>query len=722
MQAEAQALRARLERYSVEYYVHDAPSVPDSEYDRLFKALQELEARWPELIDSSSVTQRVGAKPAQAFAALAHQQPMLSLNNAFADDDVVSFDRRVREMLVNVVADHELIEYCTELKFDGLAVNLRYEHGRFVQAATRGDGVTGEDVSANVRAIKAVPLRLIDPSATAGRDAIRWPELLEVRGEVLMYKKDFVALNERQRAVNEKEFVNPRNAAAGSLRQLDPAVTVSRPLRFFAYGVGCWQSGESQAPTSHAGLLDWLAQCGFPVSPLRRIVAGPQGLLNFYREVGQARSQLPFDIDGVVYKVNQRSWHDLLGFVARAPRFAIAHKFAPEEAVTEVLAIDVQVGRTGALTPVARLKPVFVGGTTVSNATLHNEEEIARKDIRVGDTVVVRRAGDVIPEVVRVMLEQRRAISTPFVMPINCPVCGSSVLRETGEAVSRCRGGLFCKAQCKQALVHFASRRAMDIDGMGEGLVDRLVELDWLKTPADLYRLDAQRLAGLERFGEKSANKLIAAIEISKRRSLGRFVFGLGIRHVGEEIARQLADEYGSIGSMLTEDWALRQIQKQVIVKENVRRRKNAEPLQAVPLEGVGPEITESLGHFFSEAGNLAVLQELEALGVQPDATSPLRFAALGTAAANTPILATEAHPLIGKIFVLTGTLPTLGRDEAADRLRRVGASVSSSVSRKTDYLVAGESAGSKLERALALGVTVIDERSLLSMLGDSHE
>ncbi len=716
-QAEVQALRAALERYSIEYYVEDAPSIPDAEYDRLFKRLQELEAQSPELIDSSSPTQRVGAKPSQGFSSIAHEQPMLSLNNAFVDDDVLNFDRRVREALANELPDQQAVEYCAELKFDGLAVNLRYQHGQLIQAATRGDGVSGEDVSANIRTIKAIPMRLFGQSATVGSAGNRRPEILEVRGEVLMYKRDFQALNDRQRAAGEKEFVNPRNAAAGSLRQLDPGVTNSRPLRFFAYGIGLWQSSGLAEPQSHADLLSWLAQCGFPVSPMRRTVLGPKPLLNFYHEVGRQRTSLPFDIDGVVYKVNQRRLHDILGFIARAPRFAVAHKFPPEEALTEILAIDIQVGRTGALTPVARLKPVFVGGTTVSNATLHNEEEIRRKDVRIGDTVIVRRAGDVIPEVVQVLLDRRPEQSIEFVLPTQCPVCGSTVWREQDEAVSRCMGGLFCKAQRKQALVHFASRRAMDVEGMGEKLVDRLVELDWLTTPADLYRLDMARLVELDRYGEKSAANLMNAIKVSKGRSLARFLFGLGIRHVGEEVARQLASEYRSISSLMAENWAERQVQKLAILKENIRRRKISAPLQRVPLEGIGPEITDSLTHFFSEESNRQVLVELMALGLDP--RMELRIES-NEATTNDSGPSAQSHQLDGKTFVLTGTLPTLSRDDAADRLRRVGANVSSSVSKKTDYVVAGEAAGSKLERAQALGVTVIDEQSLLDLLQGS--
>ncbi len=713
--------------------------MPDTEYDQLFRRLQELEAQWPALIDPTSVTQRVGAKPAKSFASVAHQQPMLSLNNAFTDEDVLSFDRRIREMLEPALVSQNQsalqVEYCAELKFDGLAVNLRYENGEFVQAATRGDGAQGEDVSINIRTVKAIPLRLLNRSSESGDTtadaAVHWPESVEIRGEVLMYKKDFQALNERQRAANEKEFVNPRNAAAGSLRQLDPAVTVSRPLRFFAYGIGRWSSTQIEEPTQHAALLDWLARSGFPVSPLRRTLLGAQQLLDFYREANQQRAQLPFDIDGVVYKVNQRSWHDLLGYVARAPRFAVAHKFPPEEALTELLAIDIQVGRTGALTPVARLKPVFVGGTTVSNATLHNEDEIRSKDIRVGDTVIVRRAGDVIPEVVQAILERRPEGAAVFELPRRCPVCGSSVLRQADEAISRCMGGLFCKAQRKQALVHFASRRAMDIEGMGEKLVDRLVELEWLKTPADLYRLDEARLADLDRFGEKSAKNLLAAIELSKSRSLARLIFGLGIRHVGEEVARQLAREYGSMANLIAEDWAERQRLKQVIVKDNLRRRKESNvalpevplpdsALFAVPLLGIGPEITESLAHFFAEPSNQAVLEDLEALGVNlPSQQVAASIHPANPSSAQSTVQTTSLHGLAGKTFVLTGTLPTLGRDEAADRLRRVGANVTGSVSRKTDYVVAGEAAGSKLERAQALGIQIIDEDTLLRLLGE---
>ncbi len=702
--AQAARLRALLERYNREYYVLDAPSVPDAEYDRVFRELQALEATHPELATPESPTQRVGGAPAAGFREVRHALPMLSLNNAFDEEDVLGFDRRAREALGDALAYDEPIEYSAELKYDGLAISIRYEDGLLAMAATRGDGETGEDVTANVRTIRAVPLRLRAPNDAAV------PPVLEVRGEVLMFKADFNAMNRRQREAGEREFVNPRNAAAGALRQLDPAITATRPLRFFAYGVGEYD-GED-APPTHSGLLEQLTQLGLPVGAERAVRRGPGELLAFYRATLERRAALPYEIDGVVYKVNRRDWHERIGFVARAPRYALAHKFPAEEALTELLDIEVQVGRTGALTPVARLKPVFVGGTTVSNATLHNVDEIQRKDLLIGDTVVVRRAGDVIPEVVRALPERRPPPESAefkrdyrrFRMPETCPVCGSAAVREPDEAAYRCVGGLYCPAQRKQALLHFAQRRAMDIEGLGEKLVEQLVDAGLVATPADLYRLDMDTLAGLERMGEKSASNLLAAIEGSRETSLARFLFGLGIRHVGEEIARLLAEAYGDLDPLLDEDWTALQARKAEAQKENARRRQRGEPLQPVPLEGIGPEIIESLRRFFGEAHNREVVDALRACGVRWST----RPRSAGTA-------------LSGLSFVLTGTLPTLTREQAGELIRRNGGGVASSVSKKTDYLVAGEASGSKLERARELGVPVLDENGLRALTGGTE-
>jgi DNA ligase (NAD+) len=695
-------LRALLDRYNYEYYVLDAPTVPDAEYDRLFRELQQLEAEHPALVVPESPTQRVGGAPAAGFGEVVHAQPMLSLSNAFEDDEVVAFDRRVREALGDALGgEHREVEYSAELKYDGLAISLRYERGALVLGATRGDGATGEDVTRNVRTVRAIPLRL---RSLPGRAQ---PDVLEVRGEVLMFKGDFDRMNERQRAAGEREFVNPRNAAAGALRQLDPAITAKRPLRFFAYGIG--ETDGVREPDTHSGLLDWLVELGLPVGPERRVLRGAGELLGFYRAMRDRRPELAYEIDGVVYKVNRRDWHERIGYVARAPRFAVAHKFPAEEALTELLDIEVQVGRTGVLTPVARLKPVFVGGTTVSNATLHNEDEVRRKDLLLGDTVVVRRAGDVIPEVVRALAQRRPPAGSAefertrraFRMPDRCPVCGSAVVREQGEAATRCVGGLWCSAQRKQALLHFAQRRAMDIEGLGERLVDQLVNAGLVHTPADLYRLDADRLAALDRMGEKSAANLVAAIDRSRDAALERFIFALGIRHVGEEVARQLAAEYRDIDRLIGEDWPAVQARKVEIQKDNARRRNRGEAPLPVPLEGIGPEITDSLQRFFGEPHNLEIVAQLRAAGVRCSAGG-------GGAGAS----------LAGRSFVLTGTLPTLTRDQASELIRSHGGSVVGSVSRKTDYVVAGDAAGSKLERARELGVEVIDEATLLGMLG----
>jgi DNA ligase (NAD+) len=707
--ARIEALRDELARHNHAYYVLDAPSVPDAEYDRLFLELQRLEAEHPEFDSPDSPTRRVGGQAVAAFGQVVHALPMLSLQNAFADDDVRGFDRRVREALLTAGIDAAGLRYCAELKFDGLAISLRYEDGRFVQGATRGDGAVGEDVTSNLRTVRAIPLKLDGPA----------PRRLEVRGEVLMFRRDFERMNAQQAARGEKTFVNPRNAAAGSLRQLDPALTAQRPLSFFAYGLG-EVSDEVEVPASHAGLLDWFAALGFPVGPHRCTVPDAEGLLAFYRDVGAKRPTLPFDIDGVVYKVDQRAWHEAIGYVARAPRFAVAHKFPAEEALTELLAIDVQVGRTGVLTPVARLKPVFVGGVTVTNATLHNEDELARKDLMIGDTVVVRRAGDVIPEVARAVPERRPPDARRFTMPARCPVCGSAAVREEGEVAWRCVGGLYCKAQRRQALLHFAQRRAMDIDGLGERIVEQLVERDLVQTPADLYRLDAATLAGLDRMGEKSAANLVASIDGSRRVALERFLFALGIRHVGEEVARILASELGGVEAVLDADWAATIEAKAAAQKLNAKARAKGEPLVQVPLEGVGPEIMRAIEAFAAEPHNREVVAALRAAGVEP--TPPARRrnapAASEGVAVGQPSADGAGGALAGRTIVVTGTLPGLGRDEAEDLIRRHGGAATGSVSKKTSFVLAGDSPGSKIAKARELGIPVIDLDQLLRMIG----
>ena len=696
--AEAARLRREIERHNHAYYVLDAPVVPDAEYDRLFRRLLEIEDSHPELADPVSPTRRVGGRPAAGFKTVRHARPMLSLANAFDEDDVVAFDRRVREQLGGLLPAGEDVAYACELKFDGLAMSLRYEDGLLVRAATRGDGTTGEDVTTNARTVRAIPLRLPEPVP-----------LLEVRGEILMWRADFERLNARQREAGDREFVNPRNAAAGSLRQLDPAVTASRPLRFFAYGVG---ESAIDLPGTHAGLLDRLAGLGVPVGPRREVVRGAAGLLDYFARMAVERARLPFEIDGVVYKVDRRDWHERLGFVARAPRFAVAHKFPAEEAVTELLGIDVQVGRTGALTPVARLAPVFVGGVTVTNATLHNEDEIARKGVLIGDTVVVRRAGDVIPEVVRTLPDRRPPQARAFVMPAHCPVCGSAVVREAGESVVRCVGGLFCKAQRRQALLHFAQRRAMDIENLGERIVERLVERDLVRTPADLYSLDKGTLSGLDRMGDKSAERLLAAIERSRQTTLERFLFALGIRHVGEEVARLLAAEYGALEPIVVKDWAALLERKKEVQRENAKRRTRGERPLPVPLEGVGPEIVDAVAAFFAEPHNLEVIAKLRAAGITWPQTEGMR--ALREAARDA---APATGVLAGKTVVVTGTLSGMSRDEAESRVRAAGGRTASSVSKKTSFVVAGEAAGSKLERARELGVEVLDEAAFVELL-----
>jgi len=665
----ASELRAEIERHNHAYYVLDAPLIPDSEFDRLFAELQALEARYPELATADSPTLRVGGAPRSDLPAVRHSVPMLSLNNAMDEADVAAFDARVRDLLARAGQPAAAVAYACELKFDGLALNLRYRHGVLDLAATRGDGTVGEDVTPNVRTIHSVPLRLKDGRAP----------VIEVRGEVLMYKRDLERLNRAQREAGEKEFANPRNAAAGSLRQLDARVTAHRHLHFFAYGVG-ELVGVSE-PESHSATLDWLQSLGMPVCEERATVEGVDGLLGFYRRAAQRRAGLPYDIDGVVYKVDALQAQRALGFVSRAPRFALAHKFPPQEALTQVLDIEVQVGRTGALTPVARLAPVTVGGVTVTNATLHNEQEVARRDVRIGDTVIVRRAGDVIPEIVAVVKERRAHGARTFRMPERCPVCGSAVERPDQEAVARCTGGLFCPAQRKQALLHFAGRRALDIDGLGERLVDQLVDSGRVRTPADLFHLDQAALSALERMGEKSAANLLQAIDKSRQTTLERFVYALGIRHVGESTAQALASHFGSLDALMAAD---------------------EQALLQVP--DIGPVVAQSIRRFLDEPHNGQVIAALRKAGV--------RWPETGRSTAP------REGRLSGRTFVITGTLPGLTRVEAAELIQAAGGHVSGSVSKKTDYVVAGEEAGSKLERARELGVAVIDESELRRLLG----
>ena len=664
----AAKLRAQIEAHNYAYYVLDAPTVSDAEFDQLFRELEALERDYPELSTPDSPTQRVSGQPAAEFASVTHRVPMLSLNNAFSDEEVGAFDRRAREAL-----GIEPIDYAVEPKFDGLAVSIVYEHGRMSIGATRGDGYSGENVTANLKTVRAIPLHL-------PRKA---PPYLEVRGEVLMLKRDFAALNAAQTEKGGKLFVNPRNAAAGALRQLDPKVTASRRLTFFAYGIGAVERGAKAAPATQADLLDDLAELRLPVTAQRAVVRGLEGLVGYYRSIGARRHELPFEIDGVVYKVNDLAAQQRLGFVSRAPRFALAHKFPAEEVTTEVLAIDVQVGRTGAITPVARLKPVFVGGVTVTNATLHNEDEVRRKDVRIGDSVVVRRAGDVIPEVVRVLAERRPRSAREFVMPTRCPECGSKVVRLEDEAIARCSGGLVCPAQRKQALLHFAGRRAMDIEGLGDKLVDQLVDADIVRTPADLYKLGVAALAELERMAEKSAANVVAAVERSRNTTLARFIFALGIRHVGETTARDLALHFGKLDALV-----------------------NADEHALLEAPDVGPVLAQSVRQFFAERHNREVIAQLRAAGVHWPEQAPRRA---------------PAGLLAGLSFVLTGTLPTLSRDEAKDLVERAGGKVSGSVSKKTSYVVAGSDPGSKLARAEELGVPVIDEQRLRKLTHDGR-
>ncbi len=660
----SQELREQIQRHNFRYHVLDDPEVSDAEYDALLRSLREFEALHPELIDTFSPTQRVGAAPAAGFAEVVHRVPMLSLDNAFDDDAVRAFDKRVRARLDT----EEPIDYAAEPKLDGLAVTLRYERGHLRNAATRGDGAVGEDVTANVRTIRSVPLIL--------RGEV--PELLEVRGEVFISVAGFAEMNRDATERGDKTFVNPRNAAAGSLRQLDPAVTASRPLEVYFYGLGAIEGAA--APATHTELLAALRGWGLRTCPDAGPVRGAEGCLTYFRALGARRVELPYQIDGVVYKVDQRQQQEQLGYVARAPRWSIAHKFPADQAETQVLDIDFQVGRSGALTPVARLVPVFVGGVTVSNATLHNMDEVRRKDVRVGDTVFVRRAGDVIPEIVSVRLEARPADSIPADLPTHCPVCGSSVLRDQGQAIARCSGGYGCGAQRKERLLHFCHRRAMNIDGVGDKLVDQLVDAGLVSTPDQLYRLDAKQLEQLERMGEKSAAKLVTALEASKSTTLPRFLFALGIRDVGEATARSLANYFGSLTSL---------------------QAAGCDVIQQVP--DVGPVVASRLFEFFSSELNRQIVAGLIEAGVHWNESAGLSVA---------------EGPLQGRTVVVTGTFAGLSRSDIEQQLRVHGAKVSASVSKRTNLVAAGQNAGSKLAKAQELGVEVIEEQQLRELLG----
>jgi DNA ligase (NAD+) len=683
---QAANLRATLHQLAHSYYVLDAPTVPDAEYDRLFQQLQALEDADPSLRTPDSPTQRVLGQVLDGFAPVRHAVPMLSIRTE-TDTEATgaeAFDARVRRELA-LPEDAPAVAYAAELKFDGLAINLRYEHGVLVQAATRGDGETGEDVTQNIRTVGQIPLKLQGQG-----DAL--PAVLEVRGEVYMRRDDFERLNEQQRERGDKTFVNPRNAAAGAVRQLDPAIAAQRPLSFFAYGLGEVQGWD--IPPTHSGLLDALAAMGLPVCAERTVAqgaSGSQGLVAFHQAMGAKRDQLPFDIDGVVYKVNSRALQEQLGFVTREPRWAVAHKYPAQEQLTPVDGIDIQVGRTGKLTPVARLKPVFVGGVTVTNATLHNLFELRRKGVRVGDTAIVRRAGDVIPEVVGVMRADPSVARSPYVpnfrMPRHCPICGSTVVREREEVNHRCTGGLFCAAQRKQALLHFAQRRAVEVEGLGDKLVDQLVDGGLVRTLPDLYKLGLMKLAALDRMADKSAQNILAALEKSKQTTLPRFLFGLGIRHVGEATAKDLAKHFGGIDRIM-----------------------DAPEDQLLAVRDVGPVVAKSIRTFFDQAHNREVVEQLRAAGI--------------TWAEHEPSAAADAAalPLSGKTLVLTGTLPTLSRDEAKDLIEAQGGKVAGSVSKKTSYVVAGAEAGSKLDKAQSLGLPILDEAGLLALLASFAE
>lgn len=667
IQSEIRHLREEIEKHNYQYYVLDAPIISDAEFDRLFKRLQELETAHPALITPDSPTQRVGGSPLKVFAQVQHAIPMLSLENAFDDDDIAAFDRRIHERL-KIQAD---IEYCCEPKLDGVAMSIRYENGLLVQAATRGDGMTGEDVTENIKTIRMVPLKL---------HGTHFPRVLEVRGEVFMPKKGFMKLNAEAVKRGEKVFANPRNAAAGSIRQLDSRITANRPLEIYFYGVG--QVEGAKLPRDHSNILSALANWGLRVNPLIRVVRGATGCIEYYQYIGQQRVGLPYEIDGVVYKVNSLAQQEQLGFVTRAPRWAIAHKFPAEEVQTVIEAVEFQVGRTGAITPVARLKPVHVAGVIVSNATLHNMDEVNRKDVRIGDTVIIRRAGDVIPELVSVIKDKRPDSAKKIALPKHCPVCHSVVEQVEGEAVARCTAGLFCAAQRKEAIKHFASRRAMDIEGLGDKLVEQLVDTNLISTVADIYDLTQEQLENLERMGTKSALNLLEQIEKSKTTTLPRFLYALGIREVGEATAKQLALHFKTLDAL-----------------ENATE----EDLQAVP--DIGPVVAAHVAHFFQESHNRKVISKLIAVGV------------------HWPAVKSEKNlPLAGKTFVITGTLSSMSRDEAKEHLEKLGAKVSGSVSNKTSYVVVGADPGSKFEKAKELNITILDEEAFSKFLENANQ
>ncbi len=662
-----ESLREQLRYHAYQYYVLDDPDIPDAQYDRLHNQLVALEKKNPELITSDSPTQRVGSTPLTAFKQIRHQLPMLSLDNVFSEDKLQAFNQRILDRL-NVTDD---IEFVAEPKLDGLAISLRYENGELIHAATRGDGSTGENVTQNIRTMLCVPLRLLGKTC---------PEVLEVRGEVFMPKAGFEKLNQNAKKNGEKEFANPRNAAAGSLRQLDPAITAKRPLSFYSYAVGVVEGG--QLANTHYEILQQLKDFGLPVCNEIKRVQGIKACMSYYEDILSRRDDLPYDIDGIVYKVNAMELQSRLGFVARAPRWAIAHKFPAQEEISKIIEVDFQVGRTGAITPVARLEPVFVGGVTVSNATLHNMDEIRRKDVRVGDQVIVRRAGDVIPEVVRVVPNSRKKQLPEIQMLTHCPVCQSLVEQIEGEAIARCTGGLYCRAQRAEAIKHFASRKAMDIDGLGDKLVEQLVDEALINTSADLYQLSIEKLATLERMGEKSAANLVKALDASKHPLLSRFIYALGIREVGETTALNLANEFKTLSAV-----------------------ENADYDQLIEVQDIGPVVAQHIVNFFQQQHNLEVIEQLLSAGIKVQSVKQIMPDAQ------------SGSELMGKTIVITGTLPNMSRDEAKDKLLAVGAKVTGSVSAKTDYLLAGDKAGSKLTKAEKLGVQVIDEATMLLML-----
>jgi len=658
-----QELIEKISTFDYQYYVLDNPSISDFEYDKIFRSLVDLENENPELIRPDSPSQRVGGKALDAFESVIHRQAMLSLNNAFDEDELIAFDKRIKD---DIGIDE--VEYAVEPKFDGLAITLTYENGIFVQGATRGDGYTGENVTHNLKTIRSIPTKL---------NYIHPPKLLEVRGEVLMLKKDFELLNQKQESLGEKQFANPRNAAAGSLRQLDPRITATRPLTFFSYGLGVCEPNLNLK--THTQTIQLLKQFNLPISDLSTSVKGVKGLQSFYDKVSKLRNALAYDIDGVVYKVNSFNYQNELGFVSRAPRWAIAHKFPAEEALTEILDINVQVGRTGAITPVARLKPVFVGGVTVTNATLHNEDEMTRKDVHIGDIVSVRRAGDVIPEIVRVLINKRPKTIKKFRMPTECPECGSALVRIDDEAIIRCSGGLVCPAQQKQSIIHFASRKAMDIEGLGDKSVEQLVTVGLIHELPDIFKLKLEQLINLDRMAEKSSRNLLDAIEKSKSTSLPRFIYALGIRNVGESTAKDLAGFYGDLDEIM---------------------KQTEESLQIVP--DIGPTVAKSISDFFRQTKSREVINSLIGLGVH--------WPKYDVKKSSSGIFAT-------KTFVLTGTLPSMSREEAKSIIEKNGGKVVGSVSKKTDYVVAGSDAGSKLTTAQELGLKIISQQELLKLI-----